>query len=711
MKKYFYRFFFFVLLSAGFLIITPLVFEKKIKNALNSFLQKSLPENMIIQKCHMTFFKDFPSLTASLQNISFQKEKLKTFPCVKVDSLDINISFWQILKRGKIQIHSIQINKPIVRYTVQGHHPETVLSTNSSFTWKKKDSYMLVHTPPFQNLLHYVDTIHWIIKDGVMIYEDIAQQYKVNVHGIQQKGVLKKKSIHHMDVVIQTHMHALSVLYQKKNYHTAKKIALNNVIHMQMEQNKYHFKKNDLQIGETQYAFNGHLHKQTQNEYHLAFEFASMTCMLQDIIPCHIKNVLSLQKIQGMGSFSGNIQGIYNPLKKMTPSFDLQFKCAKASGQYGQTLLEHMNCEGSISNHTSQLQKTALKIKTFDAMINKKPWHMQGTIQDLVHGYWDIYAKGHLPLTTIFSTHPITGNVFLDIHSKGNWQTLQKKQYDELWLDGRIQFKKIKYQHPIYTSLTLDHGDIICKNNVYTIHQWQGGISHIPIQIHGQWSLKKNKLHARHLSLMLYSGKCDLKGQYQWQGPCHPFDIYVKANHLQLDKIFEKHSVILQQYMPILKSASGILSTQLKVAGQYFPNQGIDFQSLTSEGRILVKNGHLGTTEILQDMTKMAQIAPITKIHLQNVDLKYQVKQGKILISPFAIHMGKYATEIVGNQDFQGNMNYLCNIKADTGALGVTANSLLQSLGMGSLVPSYMQFKFKIQGHYTNPSILFLGTA
>ncbi len=228
----------------------------------------------------------------------------------------------------------------------------------------------------------------------------------------------------------------------------------------------------------------------------------------------------------------------------------------------------------------------------------------------------------------------------------------------------------------------------------------------------GKLSLNKGIARMDNLAMDLMQGSMRMSGNYNTTNELAPsFNFKMAINRFDVEETAVTFNTI-EKMAPILKSAKGKFSTDLTIDGVMDGNMEPLMNTLNGGGS-LQTHGVLVSHSVLQKVNDALRSSDYNPLELDDVNISYTFKDGRIETKPFEIKVGDSEATIYGHSTFEQTMDYTMEMEVPMSQLGNAAagavNSLLsqaKSAGVntGDLGKS-IKVKVKIEGAITDPKV------
>tara|TARA_Y100000782_G_C10185352_1_gene266169 strand:+ start:735 stop:3659 length:2925 start_codon:yes stop_codon:yes gene_type:complete len=230
--------------------------------------------------------------------------------------------------------------------------------------------------------------------------------------------------------------------------------------------------------------------------------------------------------------------------------------------------------------------------------------------------------------------------------------------------------------------------------------------------VNGKVTMANSELNLDHLKLNMLDGELDISGGYNTENALEPsvnFDMDIK--NFDVQKTATTFNTI-EKLAPVLMSATGKLSTSLTLTGLMDENMEMKLNTLNGEGLLKTKNVKV-ENDVLQKINDALNSEQYNPLKVDNVDISYEIKDGKLETKPFDIKADQSTATVYGYSTFEQKMDYTMDVEMPVSQFGNAAqdavNSLLQQVQDAGIntgdLGQKIKVKVKIEGDMMSPTV------
>ncbi len=431
-----------ILLILILLFSIPLIFRDKIKEKVVNVINESVEARVSFGDYKLGFFKNFPNLTFSLENLSVAGVgKFEADTLAAANSINLVFNLSSLFGKGGYEVKSVIID---------GAGINTVVLEDGSANWDimkeseeteaevEADSgvkILLKEVKLLSSSVSYVDR-----------ESDIAA-WLGNVNGSLSGDLAGSKS----DLVITLESDDFDFVMEDMKYiNSAKATAFVNVL-ADIDSMIFRLRENSVTINDLLLNFAGTVAMPGDDiETDLTFrsDETSFKSLISLIPALYMKDFQDL-KAEGTFNLAGKAKGIYSSADSTMPdiSLDLTVKDGLISYHALPEQIKRINLESSIFIDGTDLDKTRVDVSGFHFELAGNPFDLRFYLRTpMSDPDIDGSAKGKIDLTALTKAVPmdsikLAGLIDLSVDMAGRMSMLEQSQYDKFKASGNISLK------------------------------------------------------------------------------------------------------------------------------------------------------------------------------------------------------------------------------------------------------------------------------
>ena len=407
-------------------IVLPIIFADTITEKVKVLANKNLEGELNFNDSELSFFKHFPSLTLTLNELNLNGSKpFKNQALVTAKEIGFGIDVWSVLFGSQTQIEEIYIDNAKINILVnqKGEANYNIYKSNSKDTTTSSESASL----ELENIQ---------ISNSHLVYNDKSTKILIEAKGFNYKG---KGDLLESNFNLKTSakIDSLSFTYDKKEYLKSKKVKADLITKINTNSLSFIFEKNDLVINKLPVEFTG-LFDFLKNGYQMDFKLKTEDSNLDDLftaLPAEYVSWMTETKMKGKTSAFITLKGKYIASENLSP--ELNFNIKVRDGYVKHTKAPYpvenifLNFDTKLPNLDINQLKVRLDSLYFDvnknnlsAILISDGFGKNITIDSKVKSKLDLAFLSNALQVPNFK---LAGNLDADIVSKGNYNKEDKK--------------------------------------------------------------------------------------------------------------------------------------------------------------------------------------------------------------------------------------------------------------------------------------------
>ncbi len=416
----------YTLSTVGVLVVAavavPFFFKDTIQQQLNQAIAKQVKANVYYEDVSLSFFKNFPSLTVSLDNFGVVgKAPFAQDTLVQATAFDLALNLGSVIK-GSPEIAHVNLDKPkiLVKVLKDGQANYDIMV--------EKDTTQTTETPTEAGMKMKVE--HWQITDGQVVYRNLQDNSLVELLGINHEGSGDISSAT-FDLSTETVIDEANVFFQGQDYFKKRKLTLNSVIDVNQIDKTYSFAKTLVGVNDFTLNLDGKI-AQIKDDFQIDLTFNTPESAFKNLIsliPSLYQNQFNDLDAKGEIAFDGAVKGLYSATT--IPTFNFNLAVTQGAFQYPSlpSGVKDVNIVLNVNNPTAQLENTQINLKRFDLMLGNNPVKADALIKGLKRSEVLANLVAKFDLQEMAALFPMDGlqlkGAFgIDLHAKGVYDSV-----------------------------------------------------------------------------------------------------------------------------------------------------------------------------------------------------------------------------------------------------------------------------------------------
>ncbi|WP_291147536.1 AsmA-like C-terminal region-containing protein [Flavobacterium sp. UBA7680] len=347
------------------LFLTPIVFEDQIKEQIKKTANERLSAELNYSDVSVSFFRHFPSLTLTLDNLSLNGSapyKNEKFITAKEVSFGINVAsliFSKSVKIDQIYLSDSFIN---VKVNPNGEANYNIYKSQAKATETKDSTDTALKLERIE------------ILNSKIIYDDKSTKVHFDALGFNYlgKGDLNKAVF---DLSSKAKIEKLNIIYEDEPYLMNKKIDADLITKVNINSLSFFFQQNNLKINQLLVDFKGKFDI-LKDGYNMDFVIKSDNSDLYDVFtafPPKYITWLSKTELKGNTTLLFTLKGDYITSQNIAPDLNLDVKIDNGFVNYNKSAFPVSNLNFEVKTKVPSLNPDLLTVdaKNLSLNINK----------------------------------------------------------------------------------------------------------------------------------------------------------------------------------------------------------------------------------------------------------------------------------------------------------------------------------------------------
>ncbi|MBB4800316.1 AsmA protein [Flavobacterium nitrogenifigens] len=346
----------------GLLFLTPIVFEDQIKEQIKKTANERLSAELNYSDVSVSFFRHFPSLTLTLDNLSLNGSapyKNEKFITAKEVSFGINVAsliFSKSVKIDQIYLSDSFINVKVnpngeANYNIYKSQEQASKSKDSSDTALKLERIEILNSK--------------------IVYDDKSTKVHFDAFGFNYlgKGDLNKAVF---DLYSKAKIEKLNIVYEDEPYLMNKKIDADLITKVNINSLSFFFQQNNLKINQLLVDFKGKFDI-LKDGYNMDFVIKSDNSKLYDVFtafPPKYITWLAQTELKGNTNLLFTLKGKYIASQNIAPDLNLDVKINDGFVNYNKSAFPVSNLNLDIKTKVPSLNPDLVIVDAQNLSLN-----------------------------------------------------------------------------------------------------------------------------------------------------------------------------------------------------------------------------------------------------------------------------------------------------------------------------------------------------
>jgi AsmA protein len=152
-----------------------------------------------------------------------------------------------------------------------------------------------------------------------------------------------------------------------------------------------------------------------------------------------------------------------------------------------------------------------------------------------------------------------------------------------------------------------------------------------------------------------------LSGDYDSK-PAHPlFDLAIDVKDLDITRAHDAFLTV-QAVAPAAEHTYGIFSVSYSLKGELMPNMTPVLESISGGGTIRIREAQVNGMKLFHHISGITRKEELKNPMLKDIVMETTVSSGVVAVKPFSMKLAGFDTEIQGEHQLSGPMNYVLKI-------------------------------------------------
>jgi hypothetical protein len=428
------------------LVTIPLLFKSQIVDIAKTQANKQLNATLNFDDVGLSLLKHFPKFTATVNGLSIvNKEPFEGDTLLYMKEFEVTINLGSIIFGKQIEVVSISLIEPRIF---------ALVLEDGRANWDIVPVDTLKAAPDTAKSVVNMAVQKYGVTDADLKFVDQASGMEVDVSGLNHSG-RGDFDQEIFTLVTRTLIDTLTVKMGDIAYLNKAELEINADIEMDMANNKYSFKENEIRLNQLFLNFDGWVAMPNDKDIDMDITFDAPKAEFKNIlsmVPAIYMKDFSDLEAEGQLSLAGTIKGVYN--EHSVPNFDINLGVSNGMFQYPDlpTPVKNVSVDMNINNPGRNLDDTVIDLKKFHLEILNEPVDFRLLVKTPVSDpYIDAKFTGVVNLADAKNVVPmeqeieLKGMVNADFRFQGNMSNIENQHPEKLEATGDISVSNVEY--------------------------------------------------------------------------------------------------------------------------------------------------------------------------------------------------------------------------------------------------------------------------
>lgn len=408
------------------MFLIPMLFPGQVAEQVKAVANKSLAGEVNFSKSELSFFKHFPSLTVSLDDLSLKgSEPYSNDTLLKARQVAAGINLWRLVFHNEVKIDELYVSDANINVMVneQGQ-------ANYNVYIAPKDQPKDTTAEGTAIRLDRIDFENCRIR-----YNDRSAKILVDAHGFNYlgKGNLSEDVF---DLETDAEIDSVDFIYDNVPYLEKKRVRADLITRINTNSLSFILRKNELRINQLPVEFTG-IFSILRDGYNIDLTALSEDNRLKDlfsVLPPQYLTWMEKTSIKGRSDLAFTFKGRYNAATKQQPDLGFSLKVRDGLVEYEGAPVPLSNLKLDLSGSLPKLdiEQLDVKLKALDFNVgDKNSFHAFLEAKGFSRMQLKTNIKGSLNLQTLdqalgLKDFDLKGTLKADVEANGIYDADKK---------------------------------------------------------------------------------------------------------------------------------------------------------------------------------------------------------------------------------------------------------------------------------------------
>ncbi|NKI30580.1 AsmA-like C-terminal region-containing protein [Croceivirga thetidis] len=437
-----------LLVLIGLLIAVPFFLEAKIADIIKNKANQSMNATLDFEDANLSLIKSFPDAYVDLKGVSLvNKAPFEGDTLFSAGDIELDMSIKELFKSAEepIGIKKLLLDKAKLHIKVDAEENANYdialeEETTAPATEEKASNFML-------------DLQEYAITNAEVIYDDFATGMHLVISEMNHSG---SGDLSLANSQLQTKTDALvSFEMDSTQYLNKNKVALDALIGIDLNENKYSFLENKALVNQLPLVFDGFVKVNEENqEVDISFktpssDFKNFLAVIPEAYASNLDGVTTTGNFEVDGQFKGIVDDDH------IPTFNININSNNASFKYADLpkAVRNVFIDTQINNETGITEDTYVNINRLSFQIDEDKFNLNAKIRELLgNTKVNMHADGKINLANISKAYPmpadygLTGLLTADVTTAFDMASLENHQYQNTKTSGKASLSGFHYE-------------------------------------------------------------------------------------------------------------------------------------------------------------------------------------------------------------------------------------------------------------------------
>jgi uncharacterized protein involved in outer membrane biogenesis len=429
----------FILLILILIFTVPVIFKDKIKVKIEQVINKSVNARVNVEDYKLGFFRNFPNLTFSLDNVSVVGvDNFANDTLASVETLNLVFNLSSLFKKSGYEIKSVVIDKADIN---------TIVLKDGNANWDiMKDTTESVATEESSSEMKILLKKIEIMNSSVSYvdHESNIEAYLNKVNSLMNGDLTENETN------LEINLSAGEVTYTMDGIKYLNRVSADSKINVvaRLDSMKFYLRDNYLKINDLRLNFAGMV-EMPYDDIGMDLTFktdqTSFKSLLSLIPAIYSKDFKDLQA-SGELTLNGSAKGVYSDSDSTMPDISLDLKVNNGLISYSSLpeQIKNINLKSDIFVDGKDMDKTTIKVDGFHMELAGNPFDMSFALRTPISDPdFNGSMVGKIDLSSLSKAIPmdsisLSGLINMSVSMAGRMSMIEKQNYTSFKASGNM---------------------------------------------------------------------------------------------------------------------------------------------------------------------------------------------------------------------------------------------------------------------------------
>ncbi|MDT0621068.1 AsmA-like C-terminal region-containing protein [Croceitalea vernalis] len=467
-----------LLILVGLLIAIPMFLEGKITDIIKNKVNQSINATLDFEDANLSLIKSFPDAYLDLKGISLiNKAPFEGDTLFTARDLALEMSIKELFKSAEEPIFIKNITLDNAKLHIKVDQDDNA-NYDIALTSEGPQDEQLDEISGGFNL----ELQSYSLTNSEIIYDDFSTGMHLVVSEMNHFG---SGDLSLDNSELQTRTDAMvSFEMDSTTYLNNNTVALDALIGVNLQENKYTFLENKALINQLVLIFDGYVKVNEENqEVDITFktpssEFKNFLAIIPQAYANNIEDVTTTGNFEVNGEFKGVVD------EEHIPTFEIKINSDNASFKYSDLpkAVKNVFIDTEINNETGITADTYININRLSFQIDEDKFNLNAKVKDVLgNTKVNAHADGKMNLDNISKAYPLpsdfnlSGLLSADMTTVFDMASIENKQYENTKTSGQLSLTNFKYSsQELKNPVAINNASVTFNAKTVTLNSFDG---------------------------------------------------------------------------------------------------------------------------------------------------------------------------------------------------------------------------------------------